>query len=168
MKIYPTTENNWRYSWTQFDPVGNLINLSTKTFNRDVFKLLNKNLNFVPMQKYFNKTKFFNEINVFYWRIKAHFKDQKNKPKTEEDILRKLTGKTWISPKNHHTIETFIDATNNKVIKKTAHIKPPKYSNHSKGEQEALEHLQETGKSKTKSLKIYLAEAFRIYSIISA
>ena len=31
----------------QFDPVGNVINLSTKTFNRDVFKLLNKSSNFV-------------------------------------------------------------------------------------------------------------------------
>ena len=62
----------------QFDPEGNAINLSTKSFNRDVFKLLNKNLNFVPMQKYFNKTKFFNGINSFYQRIKlkAHFKDQ--------------------------------------------------------------------------------------------
>ena len=35
----------------QFDPAGNVINLSAKTFNRDVFKLLNKNLNFVSMQK---------------------------------------------------------------------------------------------------------------------
>ena len=33
----------------QFDPVGNAINLSTKTFNRDVLKLLNKNLTLVPM-----------------------------------------------------------------------------------------------------------------------
>ena len=43
----------------QFDPAGNIINLSTKTFNRVVFKLLNKNLNFVLTQKYFNKKKDF-------------------------------------------------------------------------------------------------------------
>ena len=65
------------------------------------------------MQKYFNKTKFFNEINVFYRRIKL--KDQKIKPKTEEDIFRKPTDKTWIPQKNHYTIDTFIEATNNEI-----------------------------------------------------
>ena len=33
----------------QFDPGGSVVRLSTKTFN-DVFKILNTNLNFVPMQ----------------------------------------------------------------------------------------------------------------------
>ena len=50
----------------QFDPAGNVINLISKTFNRDVFKLSNKNLNFVLMQKYFKKKKLYNEINGFY------------------------------------------------------------------------------------------------------
>ena len=39
----------------QFDPEGDVMNLSTKAFNRDVFKLLNKKLNFVAMKKYFSK-----------------------------------------------------------------------------------------------------------------
>ena len=45
--------------------------------------------------------KFFNEINLFNRRIKtkANFKDQTNKPKTEEDIFRKPTDKTWITKK---------------------------------------------------------------------
>ena len=43
----------------QFNSARNAINLSAKTFNRDVFKLLYKNLNFIPMQNYFNKTIFF-------------------------------------------------------------------------------------------------------------
>ena len=46
-------------------------------------------------------------------------------------------------PKNHHTIEAFIEATNNEINEEIAHIKPPKYSNLSKGEQNALEDLQE-------------------------
>ena len=45
--------------------------------------------------------------------------------------------------KNHHTIETFIEATNNEINKEIAHIKSPKYSNLSKREQKALEDLQE-------------------------
>ena len=44
--------------------------------------------------------------------------------------------------KTHRTIETFLEATNNKINKKIAHIKPPKYLNLSKGKQKALEDLQ--------------------------
>ena len=89
------------------------------------------------MQKYFNKTKFCNEINGFYRRIKlkAHFKDQTNRAIIKEYMFRKPTDKTWIPKKNHHTIETFIEATNKEISKEIAHIKPPKYSNLSKGEQ---------------------------------
>ena len=43
----------------------------------------------------------------------------------------------------YHTIETFIEATNNEINEEIAHIKLPKYSNLSKGEQEALEDPQE-------------------------
>ena len=38
----------------------------------------------------------------------------------------------------HHTIETFIEATNKEINEEIAHIKPPKYSNLSKGEQKSL------------------------------
>ena len=34
-----------------YDPAGQVINVSTKRFYKDTFKLLNKNLNFVPAQK---------------------------------------------------------------------------------------------------------------------
>ena len=126
----------------QLDPARNLINLITKTFNRNIF--LNKNLNFVPMQKYFNKMNFFNKIYGFYQRIKL-FKDQttNNQTKHRRRYIWKTTDKTWIPKKEHHTIEIFIGATNNKINKEIAHIKPPKYSNLSKGEQEVLENLQE-------------------------
>ena len=47
------------------------------------------------------------------------------------------------SPEKPPTIETFIEAANNEINKEIAHMKPPKYSNLSKGEQKALEDLQE-------------------------
>ena len=47
------------------------------------------------------------------------------------------------SQKSHHTIETFIAATNNEINEEIAHIKPPKSSNFSEGEPKALEDLQE-------------------------
>ena len=49
-------------------------------------------------------------------------------------MFRKPIDKTWIPKKNHHTIETFIEATNNEINEEIAHMKPPKYSNLSKGE----------------------------------
>ena len=109
----------------QFNPAVNVINLSTKTFNRDVFKLLNKNSHFLPMQKYFSKTNFFNGINGFYWRMKleAHFKDQANKPETEKDVFRKSTDKIRIPQKTRHTVETVIEATDNEISKEIAPFK---------------------------------------------
>ena len=38
----------------QFDPIGNVINLSNKTFAKETFQLLNKNLNFIPTPNIFN------------------------------------------------------------------------------------------------------------------
>ena len=66
------------------------------------------------------------------------FIEKRIRPK-EEDIFGKSTNKTWIPLKNHHIIE----ATNNEINEEIVHIKPPIYSNLSKGEQEALEDLQE-------------------------
>ena len=77
----------------------------------------------IPMQKYFTKNKFYKEI-VFIkqWKLKHILKTRQIKPKTEEDIFEKSTGKTWIPPNNHHTIETFIQAANNVVNVEIAHI----------------------------------------------
>ena len=76
-------------------------------------------------------------------KIEAHFKDQANKLETEKDVFRKSTDKIRIPQKTCHTIETVIEATDNEISKEVAHIKPPKYSNLSKGEQEPLKDLQE-------------------------
>ena len=47
------------------------------------------------------------------------------------------------TPKMHHTIETFIEATNIEINEEIARVKPPIYSNLLKEEQKALEGLQE-------------------------
>ena len=52
-------------------------------YKRHVYKLLNKNLNFVPTQKAFDKKTFDKEINDFYdfyrcIKLKARFKDAAN------------------------------------------------------------------------------------------
>ena len=77
-----------------------VINLSHIIFTIDVYKLLNKNLNFVPTQKTFDKKTFDKEINDFYdfyrWiKLKAHFKDAANQQHfIEEEIFKKPTSKS--------------------------------------------------------------------------
>ena len=39
----------------QSDPIGKVLDLSKKTFSKEIFQLLNKNLNFVPTPKVYNK-----------------------------------------------------------------------------------------------------------------
>ena len=56
-------------------------NLSNKSFTKDVYKLLNKNLNSVPTQKTFDKKTFDKEINDFYRRsISLKAKHSKSHP----------------------------------------------------------------------------------------
>ena len=75
-------------------------------YERHVYKLLNKNLNFVPTQIAFDKKTFDKEMNDFldfYRSIKlnAHFKDAANHQHlTEEGIFKKPSSKSWIPPKN--------------------------------------------------------------------
>ena len=102
--------------------------------------MLNKNLNFVPTQTNFNKTKLNKELEDFYKhiKVKAHLKNPENKSRsTEEDIFRKPANKTWFSNNNHHSIETRNEINNE--IEKT---KRPSYSNLSIKEQKALQELQ--------------------------
>lgn len=63
MKIWETIENS---TGLQFDPTGNVINLSNKRFTKNVYKVLNKNLNFVPTIKKLNKNLLVKGMRDFY------------------------------------------------------------------------------------------------------
>ena len=90
-------------------------------YKRHVYKLLNKNLNFVPTQKAFDKKTFDKEINDFYdfyrfTRLKVRFKDAANHHHfTEEGIFKKPSSKYLDSSKKQHPVEMFIKATNNDI-----------------------------------------------------
>ena len=80
--------------------------------------MLNKNLNFVPTQTSFSKTRLNKELEDFYRliKLKAHFKNAENKDRfSEEDIFRKAIKKSWIPNNNYHSIGTFIEATRNEI-----------------------------------------------------
>ena len=83
VKLRRTIENT---SELQFDPAGQVINLSKKRITKRTFKLLNKNLNFVPIQTNFSKTTLNKALLGFNRRIKlkAHFKNAENRDRFTE------------------------------------------------------------------------------------
>ena len=50
----------------QSDTAGQIISLTQKIFSRSTFKLLNKNLNFVPTQNKRNKKELHNQLDEFF------------------------------------------------------------------------------------------------------
>ena len=83
------------------------------TFYLDTFKLLNKNLNFVPTPKKYNKKQLDNDAENLFCQIKlrAHFKDINPKSNTDQENLPfQIKNKQKWTPKDtHHNISTFID-----------------------------------------------------------
>ena len=142
IKLWKTLEDTIRF---QCDPAGQVINLSTKRFCKDTFKLSNKNLNFIPTQKTINKNTIKKQFEDFFRQIKlrAYFKNKKNKNlSSEEDRFKKPTNKNWIPTNNHHSIGTFIEATHNEIKEKVEETRPSKYSNLTIKELKAMHELQ--------------------------
>ena len=61
-----TIEKSIKY---QSDPNGNIINLTKHSFTKTEYKLLNKNLNFIPTPKAHNKNELDADLNDFLRRI---------------------------------------------------------------------------------------------------
>ena len=75
---------------------------------------MNKNLNFIPTPKVYNKHKTNEELESFYrlLKLKAYFKDNENtKLTTEQQILKPEKKKKWTPNKNHHTVLTYTETT---------------------------------------------------------
>ena len=100
----------------QFDPIGNVINLSNKTFTKETFQLLNKNVKFIPKPSMSNKNQLNKELDDFFRliKLKAYFKDNNmDNPTMDNQLFKPKTNKKQRPDKNHHTIETYIEATKN-------------------------------------------------------
>ena len=128
----------------QSDPNGNIINLTKHSFTKAEYKLLNKNLNFIPTPKVYNKNELDADLNDFFRRIKlkAYFKDTPNNKNDDENRLFKQNkNKKWTPPNNHHTINTYVEAVK-KDIEQSKTVPPKKIrSNLSKDEKVALKDL---------------------------
>ena len=62
VKLWRAIENT---TGLQSDLAGQVINLNKKRFRKETFKLLNKNLNFVPTQTDFGKTTLDKDLKIF-------------------------------------------------------------------------------------------------------
>ena len=93
-------------------PDGCVVNLSKHSFSKDTYKLLTKNLSFIPTLGIYSKSKLNDELQNFYCliKLKAYFKETETTTKKDENtIFIPEKQKPWTPSQNHHSIETFID-----------------------------------------------------------
>ena len=71
------------------DTEGNVVNSTAFPFSKSEYKLLSKNLNFMPTPKVYNKKKLDNDLNNFFKliKLKAHFKGSTNKDTDDENTM---------------------------------------------------------------------------------
>ena len=88
-----------------------MINLSNSGFTVNEFKLLGKNLNFVPTPDAVNKKELLKDIDKFNRRIKlrAHFGS------SPMEGLHLKSDSTWVPQNIHHTVKTFTEDLSRKV-----------------------------------------------------
>ena len=122
-----------------------VVNLRNKTFTKDTFKILNKNLNFLPTFKT-NKQNLCIEMESFFRlvKLKTHFKDQYNeKLNAEDQSFKPQSNKKWKPNKNRQIIETYIAAAE-RELKQQRDISDNKgQKNLSKSERIALKELSD-------------------------
>ena len=124
----------WQYILLQSDTEGNVVNSTAFSFSKSEYKLLNKNLNFIPTPKVYNKNELNSNLNNFFRLIKSqvHFKDSVNKD-TDKIKTNKKKEKSWnywkcwkktkkknigqTPDKNIHIIDTFVETGKNVILK---------------------------------------------------
>ena len=117
------------------DPLGNIVNLSKKTFTYYVFKLLNKNLNFIPNPGNYNSHDLQTDTNNFIRTVifRAHFGNDTNKKLDPYHSLKEANIQ-WVPKETHHTVDTFIE----KIQKDLSELKPNNRDNLTRPERKAL------------------------------
>ena len=142
-KLWRTVENTTRY---QSDPIGHVINLSKNTLTKGTFQLLNKNLNFIPTPKVQNKHKLNEELESFYrlLKLKAYVKGNENtKLTTEQQTFKPQKKENQTPNKTHHTVLTYIEATQRKLQREQTKMIEKPYNNLTKSERTSTKELSE-------------------------
>ena len=75
-----------------------MINSSKHSSSKDTYKLLNKNLSFIPTPGIYSKSKLNDELQNFYRliKLKAYFKDNESTTKKDENTIFIPEKKPWI------------------------------------------------------------------------
>ena len=106
---------------------------------------MKKNLNFIPTPSTFNKNQLNKELDDFFRviKLKAYLKDNNMyNPIREDQLFKPKTNKKWRPDKNHHTVETYTEATKNALETEEQNNNDNKYYNNlTKGERKALKEL---------------------------
>ena len=91
-----------------------MINLSKKPFYATEYKVLNKNLNFVPTPGKPNQRDFKNDVDKYLRRVvlRAHF-GADNKEIRKPDGLAPNSNSNWLPKRIHHTVQTYMQAVSN-------------------------------------------------------
>ena len=101
------------------NPSRNVINLSKNSFIKGQYNLLNKNLNFCPKPGYSNKEELKRDVKSFTRKIKLReqFYDNKENHQVNQVVSEPVIEckSNWEPVKNHHTVETFVEALENNV-----------------------------------------------------
>ena len=86
-----------------------------------MYKLLNKNLNFTPTSKIYNKNQLSSDLQNFFRLIelRAHFKDETciatvNQP-NEQVPFKIMNKQKWTPKETHHAISTYTDLMENDI-----------------------------------------------------
>ena len=84
-----------------------------------IYDLLNKNLNFCPTPVHYNKSILKKDLESFRRKIKAFFHNKNEQKQETANKEPSIKSKTKIgNPKNHNTVETFIEVVNKDVVEK--------------------------------------------------
>ena len=108
--LWKTIEKSIRH---QSDQNGNIINLTKLSFKKADYKLLNKNLNFIPTPKVYNKNGANADLIDSFRRIKLNEYSKNtpnNKNEDESRLFEHIKNKKWTPPNNHHTMNTYVEA----------------------------------------------------------
>ena len=77
-------------------------------------------------------------------KLKAHFKDNENTKLTTEEQIFKPQKKEKSTPnENHHTVLTYIEATQRELEKEQTEIKEKSYNNLTKNKRTSMKELSE-------------------------
>ena len=117
-KLRKSLQKSTRY---HDDPFGNVVNHSKQTFTYFEFKLLNRNLNFIPNPSKYNTHQLQTDTNNFLRSIilRSHFGKNNNK-KLDPYHALKESNNEWLPKKVHHTVDSFIE----KFQKDLSKLKP--------------------------------------------